>query len=509
MLTKEDIQQLNEKKIPVSIIETQLQQFADGFPYAQLKKAATINDGIIQIDKDKGLYYCELFEQAINNGLNTTKFVPASGAASRMFKSLFEFMQSDKQQQAELLVKELYQTFFSRINDFAFVNDLKGLFKDEIATPIDVDTADRIIKTILNTDGLNYGSLPKGLLKFHKNSNSVSTPMEEHLNETALYASNNKSGKVHFTVSPEHHQLFSQLLESCIKDFENKHDIKYDVSFSYQKQSTDTIAVNPDNTPFKTSDNKLFFRPGGHGALIENLNDLNDELIFVKNIDNVVPEYLQADTTYNKKLLAGILLEKQKLVANILKGISSDTESVRNEAIDKGIDFLKDDLQIDTSTISASDKAEKIAYINSKLNKPIRICGMVKNEGEAGGGPFWVEQEDGTTSLQVVEGAQIDPNNSEQQKILKESTHFNPVDLVCYVYDHEGNKFDLTQYVNVNTGFISEKTLNGKALKALELPGLWNGAMANWLTFFVEVPISTFNPVKTVMDLLRPQHQPK
>ncbi|MCG8580388.1 MAG: DUF4301 family protein [Bacteroidales bacterium] len=510
MLTNNDLEQLKSKTISQELIEKQLQQFQSGFAYSPLQKAATVGDGIIATTPEEENTLIEKYNLAVKEGLDTLKFVPASGAATRMFKALFEFIQSDSSKQGELITQKPYNDFFARIKDFAFIKELEAHLNKEIdPADISADEARLIIETILLPDGLNYGKLPKGLLSFHKLAQAVYTPVEEHLKETAEYASNGTDGKVHFTVSPEHHELFKDQLNKGRKPIEEKNGISFNVDFSFQKQSTDTIAVNPDNTPFRQEDGSLLFRPAGHGALIENLNDLEAELIFVKNIDNVIPEYLLPETVKYKKLLAGILLAKKEKIFEILDELDNADSGNINNTINKGIDFLCAELQMNRAKLEALSQDEKLVLIKDKLNRPIRICGMVKNEGEPGGGPFWVNQEDGTSSLQVVEGAQIDPDNAEQQSILKASTHFNPVDLVCYTKDYKGNKFDLRQFVDPNTGFISEKTQNGRALKALELPGLWNGAMAHWLTFFVEVPVSTFNPVKTVMDLLRPQHQPE
>ncbi|WP_430817858.1 DUF4301 family protein [Carboxylicivirga sp. RSCT41] len=510
MLTKNDLDQLKSKAIPQELIEKQLQQFQTGFAYSPLQKAATVGDGIISTTTEEENTFIEQYNAAVKEGLDTIKFVPASGAATRMFKALFEFIQSDKNKQAELIKEKPYSDFIARIKDFAFIDDLEALLKKDInPNNISADEARLIIEKILLPDGLNYGKLPKGLLRFHKQAQAVFTPVEEHLKEAAQYASNGTEGKVHFTVSPEHHDLFKNQLKLGRQAIEQQNGISFKVDFSFQKQSTDTIAVNPDNTPFRQEDDSLLFRPAGHGALIENLNDLQAELIFVKNIDNVIPEYLLPETVKYKKLLAGILLDKKEKVFEILNELDSTASGTIENTINKGVDFLCTELQMDQAIFDALSNDEKVALIKDKLNRPVRICGMVKNEGEPGGGPFWVKQADGSSSLQIVEGAQIDPNDAEQQSILKSSTHFNPVDLVCYTKDYKGNKFDLRQFVDPDTGFISEKTQNGRALKALELPGLWNGAMAHWLTFFVEVPVSTFNPVKTVMDLLRPQHQPE
>lgn len=504
MLTKSDLVQLKNKGINQETIEQQLKDFKKGFQYAKLLKAATIGDGIIQVqDKE---HYLKMFNKSISEGLDIAKFVPASGAATRMFKALFEFLHCSPEEQKELENNEPYQSFINNLDKFAFYEDLKKQLKPG---PFSADDAAEIISALLMDKGLNYGSLPKGLLKFHKEDNKCATPLEEHLKETAGYGcNNNATGTVHFTVSPEHHDLFKELVQLVKGGLEKVYSISYDISFSFQKPSTDTIAVNLDNTPFRDENGELLFRPGGHGALIENLNDLNHDLIFIKNIDNVVPEHLQGETIELKKILAGALLEKKDNIFGLLSDLDTDEQTALENAVFNGFRFLKDELQVSTEADSFKTDEEKVSYLKDKLNRPIRVCGMVKNEGDVGGGPFWVMQNDGNASLQIVEGPQIDPNNQDQQKILKSSTHFNPVDLVCYVKDYKGNKFDLTNFIDHETGFISDKSKNGKPLKAMELPGLWNGAMANWITFFVEVPVSTFTPVKTVMDLLRPQHQP-
>lgn len=510
MITEKDNQQLENKGISSDKVLNQLANFVKGFPYARLQKAALINDGIQSLSLNDFNNYIKSYEEALDNGLDVAKFVPASGAATRMFKALFEYIQADKNQQLDMLTKAPYYEFANRLADFAFYKELIKGFSGSFnkSNPDHIHT---LVSLLLLDDGLNYGKLPKGLLQFHAEGVTSVTPLEEHLRETAKYANNNgQIGKVHFTVSPEHHARFQSLLEKVLPIYKEKYGIEFNIGFSFQKAATDTIAVKPDNTPFRTEDGHLLFRPGGHGALIENLNDLQNELIFIKNIDNVVPEHLQEDTVNYKKALAGLLLNKKSAVFSILERINGSEVSQIEDGIQEGMGFLTNAMQLTIPVdIQGSDKEVQIAYLNERLNRPIRVCGMVKNEGEPGGGPFWVKQSDGSSSLQIVEGAQIDPNNVKQQDILKSSSHFNPVDLVCYIKDYKGDKFDLHQFIDPSTGFISEKTLNGKPLKALELPGLWNGAMANWLTFFVEVPISTFNPVKTVMDLLRPQHQPK
>ena len=364
---------------------------------------------------------------------------------------------------------------------------------------------EKILNYLLTENGLNYGNLPKGLLKFHKYKTGERTPSEEHLAEGAMYAKTGNNVFIHFTVSPEHQALFEKHIEEIKVDYENRFEIKIHIKFSIQKPSTDTIAVDLHNQPFRNEDGTILFRPGGHGALIENLNDIDADIIFVKNIDNVVPDRLKAETVKYKKALGGLLKEKQTQIFNFTEKLQNDTSE---ETINIVKTFAENELYITLdNTFETKTNSEKARYLISKLNRPLRVCGMVKNEGEPGGGPFFVKKESGSVSLQIVESAQIDTENTEKAKIVKEATHFNPVDLVLAVKDFKGNKFDLKKYIDPKTGFISQKSKNGKELKALELPGLWNGAMANWNTLFVEVPISTFNPVKVINDLLRDTHQ--
>ena len=363
-----------------------------------------------------------------------------------------------------------------------------------------------VAANLLNAAGLNYGALPKGLLKFHKYENGTRTPLEEHLVEGALYAAG-KNGKVnvHFTVSPEHKDLFRALVEEKVKDYSSRYNVDYCVTFSEQKPSTDTIAADMDNHPFRDEKGKLLFRPGGHGALIENLNDLDADIVFIKNIDNVVPDRLKDDTVLYKKLIAGVLVTLQKQAFEYLELL--DSGKYTREQVEEIIRFVQQKLFCRRADIKDMEDGDLVLYLKKKLNRPMRVCGMVKNVGEPGGGPFLAYNADGTVSLQILESSQIDMNDPEKKAMFEKGTHFNPVDLVCALRDYKGRKFNLPDYVDKSTGFISRKSKNGKDLKALELPGLWNGAMSDWNTVFVEVPLSTFNPVKTVNDLLRPQHQ--
>lgn len=363
-----------------------------------------------------------------------------------------------------------------------------------------------VVSNLLESAGLNYGALPKGLLKFHRYADGVRTPLEEHLVEGALYAAG-KTGEVnvHFTVSTEHRALFEKLVAAKAAEYEAKYGTTYHISFSEQKPSTDTVAADMENKPFRDKDGKLLFRPGGHGALIENLNDLDADIVFIKNIDNVVPDRLKADTVTYKKLLAGVLVTLQKQAFEYLELLDGGHYS--HEQLETIIRFVQQQLRCRRTDLKELEDADLVIYLRKKLNRPMRVCGMVKNVGEPGGGPFLAYNPDGTISLQILESSQIDMNDPEKKAMFEKGTHFNPVDLVCAVRDYKGNKFDLLKHVDKATGFISYKSKNGKDLKALELPGLWNGSMSDWNTVFVEVPLSTFNPVKTVNDLLREQHQ--
>ena len=331
------------------------------------------------------------------------------------------------------------------------------------------------------------------------------TPLEEHLVEAALYASSKGQADVHFTVSREHRELFEALVERLLPEYEKRFGIRYHVSFSEQKPSTDTLAANMDNTPFRQDDGSLLFRPGGHGALIQNLGDLESDIVFIKNIDNVVPDRLKPATVRWKQVIAGVLVGAQEKSFEYLRLL--DTGRYTHEQIEEMIRFVRHTLSTDVPGLKDLEDAELVSFLRSKLNRPMRVCGVVKNVGEPGGGPFLAYNPDGSISLQILESSQIDKGNPEYVRMFTEGTHFNPVDLVCGIRDYKGERFDLPRYVDPQTGFISYKSKNGRELKALELPGLWNGAMSNWATIFVEVPLETFNPVKTVNDLLRPEHQ--
>ena len=440
MLSNSDLKQLAQKGITPEQIENQLQEFKTGFPFLRLEGPAAVGNGIVAPTEAECQDYVKTWNDYKAEGKKIVKFVPASGAASRMFKDMFAFVDAPY----DVPTTDFEKEYFNNIEKFAFYGALDEVCKKNNGKGIKELIAEgnykAVAKNMLDKSGLNYGQLPKGLLLFHNYPEGPRTPMEEHLVEGALYAESGAEANVHFTVSHEHLQLFEQKVADKQAQYAQKYGIKYNISFSEQKPSTDTVAANPDNTPFRNEDGSLLFRPGGHGALIENLNEISADVVFIKNIDNVVPDRLKPETVTYKQVIAGILVALQKKVFHYLEVLDTYNQ-------------------------------------------------------------------DGTVSLQILESSQIDKNNEEYMRMFKEGTHFNPVDLVCAIKDYKGQPFNLPEYVDKTTGFISSKSKNGKELKALELPGLWNGAMSNWNTIFVEVPLGTFNPVKTVNDLLREQHQ--
>ena len=505
MITPEDKILLEKKGISESQIAEQLACFEKGFPFLQLDGAASIEKGILAPQGDEIDAYLQAWDAYKQGEKTIVKFVPASGAASRMFKDMFEFLGADYDVPTNAFEKK----FFDNVHNFAFFTDLNAACEKNNGKGIDALMAEgnykAVVANLLESAGLNYGALPKGLLKFHSYENGVRTPLEEHLVEGALYAAG-KTGQVnvHFTVSTEHRELFKQLVDEKVAEYAQKYGIEYKVSFSEQKPSTDTIAADMENKPFRDN-GKLLFRPGGHGALIENLNDLDADIVFIKNIDNVVPDRLKDETVTYKKLIAGVLVTLQKKAFEYLELL--DGGKYTHEQLEEIIRFVQQNLCCRKNDIKDLEDAELVIYLRKKLNRPMRVCGMVKNVGEPGGGPFLAYNPDGTISLQILESSQIDMKDPEKKAMFEKGTHFNPVDLVCAVRNYKGEKFNLVDYVDKATGFISYKSKSGKELKALELPGLWNGAMSDWSTIFVEVPLGTFNPVKTVNDLLREQHQ--
>lgn len=513
MFNDKDIKQIEGKGMSLTQVEKQLEDYKTNFPFILLKAAATPGHGLKIFTAKESKALIEDYAANIE-GKSILKFVPASGAASRMFKHLFEFREELQSGKAKVLPAGIefnsVTYFFTHLHEFAFYPDLqeimnsKGLSLTEKLEQKDYLT---ILNNLLDSDGLEYASLPKGLLKFHPYDEGHRHAVEEHLVEGAIYGKDTENKvNLHFTVSPEHQLKFQETVQKTVGKYADKFKVEYKINFSQQKPSTDTISVDMNNEPFRENDGSLLFRPGGHGALIENLNELEADIIFVKNIDNIVPDKHRQPTYDFKKLIGSYLVEIQDQVFEYLESL--EIGDFDEDFLKEIFDFMEKALFIRVPKfIHHKELMEQVDWAYQMLNRPIRVCGMVKNEGEPGGGPFLVEDESGMESLQIVESSQIDFSNPTQAAIVKNATHFNPVDLVCGVYNFKGEKFDLKEFVDPKTGFISVKSKNGKELKAQELPGLWNGAMADWITIFVEVPIETFNPVKIINDLLRPMHK--
>ncbi|MBT8393494.1 MAG: DUF4301 family protein [Flavobacteriaceae bacterium] len=511
--SKKDKAQIENKGLTIDKVNAQIETFKKGLPFVNVRSAATVKNGIIKLSDREKEHFIDYYNTK-RYKISTIKFVPASGAATRMFKFLFEFLEEYNPNKETLNAfinrKKATQLsiFLTGIEKFPFYKMIEKKLITENKNFDDLDSNVKIklfVDYMLNTDKLNYSNFPKGLFPFHKYKKHLATAFEEHLFESALYASSNSRADLHFTISDVHSHKFDKEFKRIEKIVERKTNTEFEIEYSFQKPSTDTIAVTKRNVPFRDENGNLVFRPSGHGALLENLNELNADIIFVKNIDNVVVFKFEEEVAKYKMMLAGYLLEiqskvfkyqeeleKSKLTQSQIKNISQFIDTELNVVLDQ--DFLNWSLE------------SQIEYLKNKLFRPIRVCGMVKNEGEPGGGPFWVIKND-VVSLQIVESAQIDTDNIKQVEILNNSTHFNPVDLVLGVKNYKGEKYNLKEFVDPETGFITNKTIAGKGIKALELPGLWNGAMAYWNTIFIEVPLITFNPVKTVNDLLKVQHQ--
>lgn len=504
---REELEQVKEQGLTPQKVLEQIELFRKGIPFTHLYKTCEQGKEIKVLKEDSFQDLLELFEKEVLKS-RMMKFVPASGAASRMFKSLLSINNQYESITIDNLEKDTSNkeakdviSFIKGLNKFAFLDDLKDIMlKKGFNFDSDLEKGEfkNIINLLISKEGLNYANLPKGVIKFHSYQNDVRTAFEEHLVEGLNYTKDIEGKvKLHFTISPEHLDLAQKL----ILDLKNKHEenknVFFDVSFSIQKPSTDTIAVDLNNEPF-IDNGKLLFRPAGHGSLIENLKDTEGDIIFIKNIDNVVPDKIKDETYKYKKLLAGYLIKTQNIIFDLLEQLEKSDDEL---LIKNATEFIKKELFIEVpQNVNIKE------WIVNVLNRPIRVCGMVKNQGEPGGGPFVVDS-NGIKSLQIVETSQIDIYNQEQKNILLTSSHFNPVDLVCGIRNYKGEVFDLSNFIDFNTCFISNKSKNGKDLKAMELPGLWNGSMAYWNTIFIEVPLITFNPVKTVNDLLKPEHQ--
>ncbi|AJR02667.1 hypothetical protein AW14_02400 [Siansivirga zeaxanthinifaciens CC-SAMT-1] len=511
VFTDKDLNQIKNHGLTLEKVNAQIELIKSGMTYSKLKSAATTGNGILKFDKDQQQNYIDFFE-AHRNQLEIVKFVPASGAATRMFKFLFQFLK-------EYNVNADFDTYLDKNMEMAvFVKGLKAFpFYEKLESKLIEQIPDykklplneqclHLVKTMLNATALNYSFYPKGLLPFHKYDTEVSTAFQEHLLEATLYASSNNKAHLHFTVSEAHQSLFVEELNKIKATLESQTNTTFNVSFSFQSKSTDAITITSNDALYRNDDGSLLFRPSGHGALIENLNALNYDLIFIKNIDNIVVFEQNKQVSKYKKMLAGILLKIQNQAFKYLHRL--DDEDILEDEIHNIELFVINRMNVHRKKgFKKLPLQEKVAYLKDKLNRPIRVCGMVKNEGEPGGGPFWIKEEDGKISLEIIEFPQINIDKKSQRKIVAEATHFNPTDLVCGVRDYKGNKFDLTKYVDHKAAFITMKSQNGTDIKALELPGLWNGSMAYWNSIFVEIPLETFNPVKTVNDLLKPAHQ--
>jgi len=502
---------------PDKIIQ-QIKTFETGISPLILARPCTLGDGIKMVSEKDQEYFIKIFENALDDG-RVIKFVPASGAATRMFKKQLSFISRFEKIDYNML-KELAQNgdedceaaleFFNNIDRFAFFKKLSDLTDEKgknISELITERNIQELLRFVTDSDGLNYSNLPKGCIPFHSYPEGSRTAFEEHIVEAINYsAGKDKVAKIHFTISPEHETEIKNLFKSFLQKYK-KDGWNFDIKFSFQSRKTDTVSVTLDNKLCRDENGKIVFRPGGHGALLNNLNELKADVISIKNIDNIAPDNISGESFQYKKILGGYLISLQKKIFDYLK-ILGDANTNENE-IEEIIDFIKREIEIElTDNFKQKSIEEKMNYLFNFLNRPIRVCGMVKKEHHPGGSPFWVSGKDGEITKQIVEPAQVNFSNTKQSKIFNEGTHFNPVDLTCAVKDYRGNHFDLEKFSNPDTSLIAIKSKDGQDLKALELPGLWNGGMYHWLTVFVEVPKITFNPVKEVNDLLKPEHQP-
>lgn len=526
MFNSDDLKQIESRGSSAAVVEQQIERFKKGFPWMKIQAPATPEKGIKVLSEQDADNAVNYYGAAQVNG--KCKFVPASGAASRMFKDLFAGLDALKEGKG-LAEGAPARRFVDNIEKFAFYD--KGIFGEKTEGDAYVES---VLDKTLRQEPLAYGSKPKGVIKFHRYADEVRTAFEEHLVEAQEYMRNSDgSANIVVTISPEHEHLFRSVLDAVKEKYEKKYGVRYNVQFTFQDKATDTVAVDVNNNPFRTETDSLLFRPAGHGALINNLNALSEELVSIKNIDNVAHERYLPATSRFKKVLMGKCLELRDKIHGYLRELDAVTQTYiqvpppdipgyLNTGLDVEAaymtpqcqslcddieDFLRTELCITFPEFP--DCKTRVEAIRRKLDRPIRVCGMVKNEGEPGGGPFIICEKDGTTSLQILEGVQINMADEAARKALSEATHFNPVDIVCCLHDYKGSSFDLQKFVDHEAGFISSKSYQGRELKALELPGLWNGSMSDWNTMFVEVPSETFNPVKTVLDLLRPSHQPE
>ncbi len=510
-LSQNDHLALEQHALSLSQIEAQLQQLRQGMPSLQLVRPCRVGDGIIQLSPQQAAEYHKQFHIAQAAG-RISKFIPASGAATRMFKDLLHFLEKESSssitQPNDAPLPESITTAWKQLFQFPFLDALQGYFKSAGADFQDLyqkKEITQVLQSLLHVPGLGFAHLPKALLPFHRYPEGSRTSLEEHVQEAIMYVqAATEHIRIHLTVSAQFEALVKAHIETIQKQV-TKNGVKIELMVSIQKSSTDTIALDSQGEPFRDAEGRLVFRPGGHGALLENLNDLQGDIVCISNIDNVVPDHLKGPLVEWRMSLAGYLIALQKTIFRYLK----ELESPQPTSIEKAATFVRDHLhQQFPQSYDRLDSLGKATQLKQFLDRPIRVCGVVPNTGDPGGGPFWVQHPDGAQSRQIVEQSQADPESIPQQQLFVSATHFNPVDLVCGVRDYQGHPFNLLKFSDPTTSFISHKTYEGRPLKALEWPGLWNGGMANWITLFVEIPRSTFNPVKTFLDWLQPNHQP-
>jgi len=465
LFSDEDYNFANSLGISASALDQQWKRLTSGFKRIELAKAATIGDGIRKLSAFENKKYAGIFDQEGTN-YKIIKFVPASGAASRMFLPFREMIEDPFSDQSELLISSLSK--FPFYNALVAKTNEKGLkIKDLISDP------KKLADFIIGAEGLDYDKAPKGLIPFSANEKEVLNAFEMHLEEAKQIS----DSYIHFTVAED----FLVKIKSGLNEER--------AEYSIQDPSTHFISMH-DNEPVRDESGKLIFWPSGHGSLLKNLNELDSDIVFIKNIDNIQIPSKNTISIEVKKILGGYLIDLKQTIDLFLFQLEEDPE-VDLEEIKN---WIKNTLD---PSFDLSNKNDLITY----LHRPIRIAGMVLNEGKAGGGPFWIKSES-DIGLQIVEGAQIDKSDPIQNAILASSTHFNPVDMVCSIIDHRGVKYDLEEYLDKEAGFLTKKQVNGYDAIIMERPGLWNGSMASWLSVFIEIPLSSFTPVKDVLDLL-------
>lgn len=516
---KEDLDKFESRGISPEDVRTQMKYLTGGISSARLTRPCTVRDGIRRLEENEITELKNEFSQAVSVR-KVTKFVPASGAASRMFKNLQTIMNKGVAFSLEDLRAEADKgdevagftfDFFNSIEKFAFYSELNRRLESEgynLRELLDNGNCLPVLRILLTSDGLDYARLPKGLIPFHEYNQDVRTPFEEHIYEATDYTRDaDGNARVHFTIPEKHIYIILEHYEQLVEKYKlSGHTVKVD--YSIQKASTDTIALDMNNELVRDADGSILFRPGGHGALLENLYDLKGDIVFIKNIDNVVPDHLKETTSCYKRALGGLLIKLQAKAFGCIERLTGHVPS--DSDLVEIINFLKDEINLDIpqeyDSLQKFELRDRLLYL---LNRPLRVCGVVKNVGETGGAPFWVNDRNGNIAKQIIESSQVNLDDPDQKAIWESATHFNPVDLVCGLKDYKGKQYILKDFSDPSACFVSVKYKNGRELKALELPGLWNGGMAGWNTVFVEVPLITFNPVKTVNDLLRPEHQPE